>query len=364
MKKKPINCNKNIFLKICICNIFIFIIYIINYHIICLNFKCDNRKNQLLNKLIITKELINIYTNLYDAYREGYTKPKFVINNNISYVIKKEKYGICICSIVKNENLYIKEFIDYYYLLGVDKIIIYDNNNIEGEKIENIIKDYIKNRYVEIIDVRGLSSIQIPIYNYCYKKNKDMYDWIGFIDIDEYLFIKNEKNIKNYFFSNIFEKCQTIYFNWIIYNDNDKIKYDKKPLSKRFTMAKSFYNKGKSFVRGGIDNLLIPTTMIPGININYFCNSNGEKIYPINFYNNDFEKNQKAYIKHYYTKTAEEFCYKLRKGDAHFNKFHPNYNRIIEDRIILFYIFNNMTTEKIKILENCSGISLKKYLKK
>ena len=96
----------------------------------------------------------------------------------------------------------------------------------------------------------------------------------GFIDIEEY--IKNGKNIKNYFFSNIFEKCQTIYFNWIIYNGNDKIKYDKKPLTRRFTMVKSFFNKGKSFVIGEIYNLVIPTIIIPGINIKYFCNSNVE----------------------------------------------------------------------------------------
>ena len=95
--------------------------------------------------------------------------------------------------------------------MGVDKIIIYDNNNIDGETIENILKYYINNGFIEIIDVRGLSSIQIPIYNYCYQRNKDIYDWIGFIDIDECLFVKNETNIKNYFFSNRFEKCQTIY---------------------------------------------------------------------------------------------------------------------------------------------------------
>ena len=103
--------------------------------------------------------------------------------------------------------------------------------------------------------------------------------------------------------------------------------------------------------------------MIPGINIHYFYKSNGESIYPTNFYNNNFEKSPKVYIKHYYTKIAEEFCFKLRKGNVHFNENHPSYNKILTGRINLFFSFNKITKEKIKILEECSGINLQKYLK-
>ena len=112
--------------------------------------------------------MIKIYTDLYDSIRIGYSKPKF------SKIIKD--YSIT-QKTLKNLN----------------------NNDLEGENPENILKDYIKNNLVEIIDVRGLSSIQIPIYNYCYRKYRNLYDWIGFIDIDEYLFIENNQTIKNYF---------------------------------------------------------------------------------------------------------------------------------------------------------------------
>ena len=49
---------------------------------------------------------------------------------------------ICICTIVKQENKYILEYIEYYKNFGVDKIYIYDNNNINGEYFDNIILDY------------------------------------------------------------------------------------------------------------------------------------------------------------------------------------------------------------------------------
>ena len=94
--------------------------------------KENNEKFELLNKLV------KIYSNLYDYARNGYTKPKFsdIIDN---YSFNQKKRTICICSIGKNENLYAREFVEYYLNLGVDKLIIYDNNDINGEKFESVL---------------------------------------------------------------------------------------------------------------------------------------------------------------------------------------------------------------------------------
>lgn len=59
---------------------------------------------------------------------------------------------ICMCVIGKEENLYVKEFIDYYKKLGFNHIYIYDNNEVNGEKFENVINDKIKEGFVTIIN--------------------------------------------------------------------------------------------------------------------------------------------------------------------------------------------------------------------
>ena len=101
------------------------------------------------DKLELTNSLIKIYSDLYDYSRDGYTKPKFskLIND---YSNKQKFLNICICSIAKNENLYVKEFVEYYKNLGIDKIFLYDNNDIEGEKFDKILSDYIKNIIIVI----------------------------------------------------------------------------------------------------------------------------------------------------------------------------------------------------------------------
>ncbi len=101
----------------------------------------------------------------------------------------------------------------------------------------------------------------------------------------------------------------------------------------------------------------MPCAHIAGINVFSFCNSNGELIYPKNFFANDFEKKPKAYIKHFYTKTAEEFCNKINK-DAHRHKNHPGYLANQKFRINFFFQINKKTHEKVNIIENCSKIKL------
>ena len=75
-------------------------------------------------------------------------------------------------------------------------------------------------------------------------------------------------------------------------------------------------------------------------------------------------KNPNAFIKHFFAKTAEEFCYKMKRGDAHYNKMNPQYKPIMYRRIRKFFSINKRTENKIKIIEKCLHINLDKYRKK
>lgn len=50
----------------------------------------------------------------------------------------------------KNENKYAREFVQHYKKYWVDKIFIYDNNDIEDEKFETVLADNIKNKYNKV----------------------------------------------------------------------------------------------------------------------------------------------------------------------------------------------------------------------
>ena len=59
-------------------------------------------------------------------------------------------------------------------------LFLYDNNNINGESFDIVLKDYIDQRFVEIIDIRGISAPQKKAIEDCRKKNFKKFDWLFF----------------------------------------------------------------------------------------------------------------------------------------------------------------------------------------
>ena len=255
-----------------------------------------------------------MYSNIFFGVRNSNICKYY---KNVTFSNKIDK--ILLCAIGKKENLYAKEFVDYYYFLGFNKIIIFDNNDINEERFDDNLKNYISKKIVEIKDVRGLKYIQMSAINYCYRKNIYLYDWIAFFDFDEYLFIKDNSSIKQYLSNKEFEKCQSILFNWHIFDDNNLLKFDKRKMVNRFKKLKKITGTTKFIVRGNLTKLIITSAHI-GININY-CNSRGELIYPQSYLKLPLENNSIAYIRHYYTKTAEEYCEKVLRGDVQFKQY-------------------------------------------
>ena len=145
---------------------------------------------------------------------------------------------VCLCTLGKMENIYAREFVQHYKKYDIDKIFIYDNNEISGETFDSVLADYIKNKYVEIINYRGKVKIQIPILNDCYKKHSKEYDWFLFYDMDEFIFLKDYTSIKCFLNEERFQTCYIIYLNWVNHLDNNKIYYSNESLFKRFPKYK------------------------------------------------------------------------------------------------------------------------------
>ena len=176
---------------------------------------------------------------------------------------RKEKTKVALCVVAKDENKYIKEFIYYYKNLGIKKIFLYDNNNEDGEKFDIILKHFIKNKFVTIVNIRGIIRPQKLAFNDCYNNNKFNYNWIAFLDVDEFLYFSKFKNI-NYFLSlSKFKNCSSLLINWKYYGDNNNIFYEPKLLRDRFLKPfyfskknrrrKLLYSASKTIVRGGLN---------------------------------------------------------------------------------------------------------------
>ena len=128
----------------------------------------------------------------------------------VKFIFVKKKIKVCVCSCGKNENAYAKEFVQHYAKFGVDIIYIYDNNDINDERFDDVLEEYVSQGFVKILDYRGKSKIQMMAFNHCYQKNKHKYDYFIYFDMDEFIYLKNYNNIKEYLSQNHFEKCNVI----------------------------------------------------------------------------------------------------------------------------------------------------------
>ena len=269
---------------------------------------------------------------------------------------------VALTVIVKNENRYLREWVEYYKRLGIDHIYIGDNNDSEGEQLETVLYDYLElpNPYITIINIKNRIAYQDIFYLYIYKEYGYKYDWMCFFDIDEFLYLKEDKTIQDYLSRDTFIDVDQIHVNWLIYDDNDLIQYDNRPVQERFTRISKYQLAFVKFILrcNIIKDLVFATHTAYPVDRNYpnnylrTCSSNGKRWVDdvqCTYNTNEQELNDKqiALLKHYKTKSFKEFI--ERKLNIHSA---DNGNKVDKDTVIgLWKEINNFTDEHKKILE-------------
>lgn len=186
-----------------------------------------------------------------------------------------------LCGIGKLENNYIREWVEYHNKIGFTNIVLYDNNDENGEHFEDVIGDYIDSGYVILKNWRGRKLAQIPSYNSCYNEYKSQYDWIAFWDIDEFIHFENDKTIEEYLSKNVFKNTQSIRICWKQYTDNGLVKsngnysvtrfkevFDKNYCQKNKIPVGNYYNantQSKAILRTNINNINITSPHVHSV---------------------------------------------------------------------------------------------------
>lgn len=105
-----------------------------------------------------------------------------------------------ICAIARNEEDYLSEWIAYHLNLGFEHIFLYDNND-PNNNIRHICMEQPWGRQVTFVDYRGKTGAQLEAYNECFVTIRKYFDWIAFIDVDEFIAFGTEcphTNINKY----------------------------------------------------------------------------------------------------------------------------------------------------------------------
>lgn len=231
----------------------------------------------------------------------------------------KDKYVVIACA--KNEEEYIVEWIEHYLSLGFDKLFIVDNNEEGSNALYDTIKDYVDSGKVQIFDFRGNSSPQVGLYvDFCREGN---FKWCAFYDCDEFLEIGVYPDIKSYLEQ--YEGCDVVMLNWLVFGPNGQLKKEEGRVQDRFKRPQSpmLYFKENSFVKSIVrgNHEKFYDCWFNGSHVP--INNRGDIVYSVaGYYVPDIvghayfhPRYKNGYIKHYYTKSFEEWVTnKSRRG--------------------------------------------------
>ena len=240
---------------------------------------------------------------------------------------------------------------------------IYDNNDKNGEKLEDVISNEINLGLVSIIDFRDFrgkrGGPQMDAYYNCYEINKNNCSWISFFDIDEYLIInKKFTSLQQLLNNRRYDNCEGILVNWKVYHDNNLLEYKNMPVIQRFTGIKNetFSNNSKLIARGKLSEKLKKSYSAHSLWYDIkLCNTQGKRI-TYRFWTTPYSY-EYMHLNHYKTKTISEYCRKIKKGNVYKNiTITPQY---LEDRFNNFFIINNKTDKKVNIFNKFFNTSFK-----
>jgi len=154
--------------------------------------------------------------------------------------VQHESRRTALCLVIKDEEQYLDEFVDYHSALGFGTIYIYDNTQLNELKQWGHEKNSHPDVAAKIV-VQHFpgQAVQSPAYLHCAQRAMaESYTWVAFLDVDEYLvLIKQYKSIDQYLAKHC--KSGAISINWVIMGTSGREVYSPQPNTKRFKYSTS-----------------------------------------------------------------------------------------------------------------------------
>lgn len=104
-------------------------------------------------------------------------------------------YYTSICTLAKDEDKNLKEWVLYNFAIGFEHIVIYDNNS--KNPIKNTLSEFISNGLVTVFDLDLEKAQQLSAYVHCLNTWARNSFWLAFIDIDEFIVPISKNDIRD-----------------------------------------------------------------------------------------------------------------------------------------------------------------------
>jgi predicted O-methyltransferase YrrM len=216
-----------------------------------------------------------------------------------------------ICAIIKDcKPVYLKEWVDWHTLIGVDYFFIYDNES--QIPISETLQSY-PNVFVKLWEGKVQ---QTAAYNHCIYEQKHslkpVCDWVAFIDDDEFIVLEKGETIQEFLKD---KKSSGVVLNWCTFGAEE----ENKSVSQidRYTKCVPLTHSQNKYVK----SIVQPKTVLKFNDPHFpvYVKGNGVDIKGNVVRGSTINKpyRQIAWINHYYCRSLEDYHEKIKRGLAH-----------------------------------------------
>lgn len=238
------------------------------------------------------------------------------IDSNLRELLKTA--NVTICAAVKDEDIYIDEWLQYHRYLGFDQVHIHDNAPNASAHLAALPEKY--GDFVRVTHSPGLG-LQVKLYSKCHTENATSNMWTAFMDVDEFIVLNQHPNIKSYL-QDVAPDGGSVSLKWSIMGDSGALDYDPAPVVTRFTLTSKLparMTKTIAYLPHVRSPHVHQCNMKPGYpRLDQRGRSVSDNTSP-----NDREV---ASMNHYQTKSWAEFQLKRRRGDVLYPRMMHVYN--------------------------------------
>ena len=216
-----------------------------------------------------------------------------------------------ICAIIKDEHRFLEEWIEWHLCLGFDAIHLFEDKGSKSHeeicaKYSNVyLRRYEDDEQVrELLADQGSPNRQFDLYSWFGDSYKNTYDWVAFIDIDEFIVFNCDYTLES--FCSEFEPYPAVILSWRMMSASGHIDRPKCGVMEAYTglgvlpdiergyAYKSFCNINRWI---GMTNLHLAK--------GYVNTSHVQDIYKVSY--------DKVALNHYFTKSWEDWCDRIFK---------------------------------------------------
>jgi len=245
-------------------------------------------------------------------------------------------------AIMKNEGLYIQEWIEYHRLVGIEKFYIYDNESADDTR--KILEPYIKAGIVEYKFWPG-DKMQHPAYNDVIRVCEYKTKWLAIIDADEFIVPLQDKSIPDILRA-MPRGARQLLIKWNTYGSSGHIKRPEGLVIENYKYRRADNdNQHLKPILSPRFTLLVQSCHF-GTVAGASVDENGKRVRSLS--TDVVLPHRKIRINHYQCKSWEDSQNKHKRGDALHGKDYNGYTKEIFDALDKNEVFDPIMDKYIE----------------